>query len=233
MKEITTRVVVYIFLVAMVMLSVVTVNGLPFRILYSFAILMAVSEAISLELVRTCGGSLIHAEKVIFAFTIIGTWVLPLEVLVLALSSAVLSDTFAYIIGKLIGHKLVSSGPFPKASPKKSWEGTIGGVLVEILILSVLFSRGWFGEDLATLKMLVIGLGGVLAVFGDVLASKIKRAMGVKDSNDRLKEVPVFRQIEWILGGRNGHGGYLDRIDSSSLVIAVTSMAVLVMQIIT
>lgn len=232
MKEITTRVVVYVFLVAMVILSVTTVNGLPFRILYSFAIVVAICEVDSLNRIPEIDVPF-DIANVVLGIAMLGALILPLEVLVLALSSAVLSDTFAYIIGKLIGHKLVSSGPFPKASPKKSWEGTIGGVLVEILILSVLFSRGWFGEDLATLKMLVIGLGGVLAVFGDVLASKIKRAMGVKDSNDRLKEVPVFRQIEWILGGRNGHGGYLDRIDSSSLVIAVTSMAVLVMQIIT
>ncbi len=222
MKEITTRIVVYIFLVALVVLSVVTANGLPFRILYSFAILMAVFEIISLEVGMARKLATILIEEIVLAYAMVGVLFLPLEVLVLALAAAVLSDTFAYIIGKLIGHKLIPTGPFLEISPKKSWEGTIGGVLIEIILLGALFLQGALGENLAELKISVILFGGILAVFGDVLASLVKRITGVKDSNDRLKEKPVFRQIEWILGGRNGHGGYLDRIDSSSLVIAAT-----------
>ena len=111
-----------------------------------------------------------------------------------------LYDTGAYCFGMLFGkHRL-----FERISPKKSWEGVIGGVAA--CIAGAYASFYWFDEffqvpDLATW----IGLSVVVAVFatfGDLVESLIKRSVGVKDSGSIIP----------------GHGGVLDRIDSLLLV---------------
>jgi CDP-diglyceride synthetase len=61
---------------------------------------------------------------------------------------------------------------------------------------------------------------------GDITESYFKRRFGVKDSNDFIVQAntPVLKQIEGLLGGRNGHGGFYDRLDSLSLVLAVYTL---------
>ena len=112
-----------------------------------------------------------------------------------------LYDTGAYCVGMLLGkHRL-----FERISPKKSWEGVIGGVAVCVAGAYACFH--WFDEffqvpDLATW----LGLSVVVAVFstfGDLVESLIKRSAGVKDSGSIIP----------------GHGGVLDRIDSLLLVV--------------
>lgn len=122
------------------------------------------------------------------------------------------NDTGAYCIGSLLGrHKL-----FPRISPAKSWEGSIGGAL---FVLAVAYGIGWLdnmeiadAEHTSTvfLGMLSIpewlGLGLTIAIFGtwgDLVESLLKRTLGVKDSGSILP----------------GHGGMLDRFDSSLLAI--------------
>jgi len=115
------------------------------------------------------------------------------------------NDTLAYFSGVTLGrHKL-----WPRLSPKKTWEGTIGG---------------WIGAGLAgalvahfaplpidALTGLAIGLvGGILALFGDLSVSMIKRQVGVKDSGTLFP----------------GHGGMLDRLDSLLFVIPFVYQAV-------
>lgn len=108
---------------------------------------------------------------------------------------AVLTDTCAYFTGYLFGkHKLI-----PKVSPKKTIEGSIGGILGSILGC-ILF--GYF-LNFNLLHMAIIGgIGSVVAQFGDLFASSIKRFVGIKDYG---KLIP-------------GHGGILDRFDSVILV---------------
>lgn len=106
-------------------------------------------------------------------------------------------DTFAYLVGSRIGkHK------FTKISPNKSIEGVIGGFF-GVLIFSYIFKyfvpKIFFGTNLAILSVLLT----IVAVFGDLFESKIKRDLDVKDSST-------------ILGG---HGGFLDRFDSALFVI--------------
>ena len=102
------------------------------------------------------------------------------------------NDTFAYLTGRLLGkHKL-----FPRISPGKTIEGSIGG-LVFTLVGILIFSRC---VDWLPLKA-AIGMGAIAVVFGtlgDLCESMLKRQAGVKDSG-RL--IP-------------GHGGILDRFDS-------------------
>lgn len=114
------------------------------------------------------------------------------------------SDTGAYCCGSLFGkHKL-----FPRVSPGKSWEGSIGGA-VFVIAAAVLV---WYLIDKNSLEPLGmgvaewIGLGLVVVLFGtwgDLVESLFKRTLGIKDSGNILP----------------GHGGMLDRFDSSLLAI--------------
>ena len=120
-----------------------------------------------------------------------------------------LNDTGAYITGSLLGkHKL-----FPRISPGKSWEGSIGGGIFVIAIATLLsyIDENMVFENFGALQTgltLVqwIGLGLVVVFFGtwgDLVESLFKRTLGVKDSGNILP----------------GHGGMLDRFDSSLLAI--------------
>ena len=126
--------------------------------------------------------------------------VLPLSVFVFLW----LNDTGAYLCGSLLGkHKL-----FPRISPGKSWEGSIGGgilvMLVAYFIPSMLDHFSLLTLNFSPLQW--SGLGLVIVVFGtwgDLIESLFKRTLGIKDSGNVLP----------------GHGGMLDRFDSSLLAI--------------
>jgi len=101
------------------------------------------------------------------------------------------SDSFAYFAGRLFGkHKMA-----PKISPKKTWEGFAGGVILT-LVLSF-FVEKYFPE-LRGNWMIVGFLVAVFAPIGDLVESQLKRTFGVKDSGNIIP----------------GHGGILDRLDS-------------------
>ncbi|MBQ3482606.1 MAG: phosphatidate cytidylyltransferase [Clostridia bacterium] len=112
------------------------------------------------------------------------------------------TDTFAYICGRLFGkHKLI-----PSVSPKKTVEGAIGGAIFCALTAVVygLIIQKVFGVTPNYLVLLLSGLAiAVVSQIGDLVMSAIKRQFGVKDYGKMLP----------------GHGGLLDRFDSS---IAVT-----------
>ena len=130
------------------------------------------------------------------------TSLLPLSVFVFLW----INDTGAYVSGTLLGkHKL-----FPRISPHKSWEGSIGGGL---LVLAVSALIGWM-EQSGTVAMdnayfsipEWMGLGLVVVLFGtwgDLVESLFKRTLGIKDSGSLLP----------------GHGGMLDRFDSSLMAL--------------
>ncbi|AZA52972.1 phosphatidate cytidylyltransferase [Chryseobacterium sp. G0201] len=101
------------------------------------------------------------------------------------------SDTFAYLTGKFFGkHKMA-----PKISPKKTWEGYIGGVVLT-LVLSYFIEK--YQHDLRGNWMVVGFLVAAFAPLGDLVESQLKRNFGVKDSGNIIP----------------GHGGVLDRLDS-------------------
>ena len=128
------------------------------------------------------------------------TSVLPLSVFVFLW----INDTGAYCCGSLLGrHKL-----FPRISPGKSWEGSVGGgVFVVAAAIGVWYLTGQYGiNDLQLTMYEWIGLGLTVVVFGtwgDLVESLFKRTLGIKDSGSILP----------------GHGGMLDRFDSSLLAI--------------
>ena len=103
------------------------------------------------------------------------------------------SDSFAYLVGRRFGrHKMA-----PKISPKKSWEGFFGGIAGSVLVWCIL----WFTRVIPLGLPYAFACGvvvAVLGVFGDLIESRIKRGVGVKDSGNLMP----------------GHGGMLDRCDS-------------------
>lgn len=108
-----------------------------------------------------------------------------------------LDDTGAYLVGSLIGKRKL----FERISPKKSWEGFFGG-----LILSLASSQAfaWFAPEISRMNWL--GLAATVVLFGtwgDLIESLLKRTLGVKDSGNVLP----------------GHGGMLDRFDSVMLAV--------------
>ncbi|MBO4637858.1 MAG: phosphatidate cytidylyltransferase [Clostridiales bacterium] len=124
-----------------------------------------------------------------------------------ALFSSWISDTFAYFVGVTLGkHKIV-----PHISPKKTWEGCIGGALATALIVTLYFDLFIYRLDninihIAVFTLLSFFLGFVMSVMsqlGDWTASLIKRRVGIKDYGN------IFP----------GHGGMLDRFDSAFFAI--------------
>ena len=102
------------------------------------------------------------------------------------------TDICAYFTGVTMGkHKLC-----PKISPKKTWEGAIGGVLGSVIlsgIFGLIFVRPFI------VHCLIIGfIASIVSMFGDLTASIFKRKMGIKDYGNLIP----------------GHGGILDRFDS-------------------
>ena len=126
-------------------------------------------------------------------------YLLPLSIFIFLWTN----DTGAYCTGSLFGkHKL-----FPRISPAKSWEGSIGGGILVLIVASVIYFIESQGENLSGLNLIEwLGLGLVVVVFGtwgDLVESLLKRTLGIKDSGNILP----------------GHGGILDRIDSSLMAI--------------
>jgi phosphatidate cytidylyltransferase len=103
------------------------------------------------------------------------------------------NDTGAYLSGMSIGrHKL-----FERISPKKTWEGFIGGMIIAALV--AWFLSGWLGV-VDSIHWVVISLIiSIAGTYGDLVESMLKRSMGVKDSGSIMP----------------GHGGFLDRFDSA------------------
>jgi phosphatidate cytidylyltransferase len=113
------------------------------------------------------------------------------------------NDTGAYCSGSLFGkHKL-----FPRISPGKTWEGSIGGGILVMIVSGVIGYLANSNDDNHMLSIPEwVGLGVVIAVFGtwgDLVESLFKRTIGIKDSGNILP----------------GHGGMLDRFDSSLMAI--------------
>ncbi len=113
-----------------------------------------------------------------------------------------MNDTGAYCVGSLIGrHKL-----FPRVSPGKSWEGSIGGGLVVMGVAGLVATYVDNGAQPMLTVWQWLGLGLTVVVcgtWGDLVESLFKRTLGIKDSGNILP----------------GHGGMLDRFDSSLLAI--------------
>jgi phosphatidate cytidylyltransferase len=109
------------------------------------------------------------------------------------IASLWINDTMAYIIGSLIGKTRMS-----EMSPKKTWEGTIGGVILSATVVFLLTFYVFHFDAISYGAAFLALVASVFGTIGDLLESKLKRLAGVKDSGHIMP----------------GHGGFLDRFDS-------------------
>jgi phosphatidate cytidylyltransferase len=115
----------------------------------------------------------------------------------LLLGIAWLSDTGAYFAGRFFGNRKL----YERVSPKKTWEGFFGGVVLGTIGVVVIARLGV--PSLTVLDAVIIGVGmSSASVVGDLSESLLKRAYNVKDSGSLIP----------------GHGGLLDRVDSVMFV---------------
>lgn len=132
-----------------------------------------------------------------------------LALIVLLFVVTVFTDTFAYLTGMLIGrHKLLEN-----ISPKKTWEGFIGGALIATFVSVMFYIRvinPSVSVPLITGLMLLLSIIGQL---GDLFFSAIKRYYGVKDFSNIMP----------------GHGGILDRLDSIIFVVLAYSLIITIL----
>jgi phosphatidate cytidylyltransferase len=121
------------------------------------------------------------------------------------IASIWINDTMAYLVGSFIGKT-----PLSKISPKKTVEGTLGGIILCITVTGIL---AHFIFQVATVTVFSMSIAAICAIFGalgDLLESKLKRMADVKDSGSFMP----------------GHGGFLDRFDS--LLVAVPAVWIFV-----
>jgi phosphatidate cytidylyltransferase len=123
---------------------------------------------------------------------------LSLTIPLLTIFSLWINDTMAYVVGSFIGKT-----PLSPISPKKTWEGTIGGVILTVIVMALI---AYFTQRIGVVHAgIIAGLAGITGTFGDLFESKLKRMAGIKDSGNIMP----------------GHGGFLDRFDSLLFAVAI------------
>lgn len=124
------------------------------------------------------------------------------------------ADVGAYLLGSALGQRPGARKLAPEISPKKSWWGFAGAVIISTAVSIVLQLTGLFAVPLV--HAVVLGpLFGVCAVAGDLVESIWKRHFGVKDSGNAIP----------------GHGGFLDRLDSSIFTFPIAAVYLILFNI--
>lgn len=168
-------------------------------------------------------GNLLQSQFMIaFPFALMNTLYFVDKYLLLAVFILIwVNDTGAYCVGSLTAkRKNGNHKMFPRVSPKKSWEGLIGGIVLAMGAGALLASFGWFDELASEARQLGPYWISILYAFsvaifgtlGDLVESLMKRTIGVKDSGRFLP----------------GHGGVLDRFDSILLAVPGTMVFTLI-----
>jgi len=172
---------------------------------YEFVKLVKKINPVSYKLISLSGLVYITLPVLLLMYIRLGTGIINgdnfLKVIPCGIIFSIwINDTMAYIVGSFIGKT-----PFTKISPKKTWEGTIGGALLCIVTIALIGNATGFYN----LKdwIIIASCCAVFGTVGDLLESKLKRMANVKDSGSIMP----------------GHGGFLDRFDS--LLVATVFVA--------
>ena len=218
-KNFKVRVSVGVGMFIVALIALYTFDAIPFKIIFGVFAFVSAIELFSFFKKRRKFENVILAI-IELAFLIYGTiFVAQIDAwhfwyIILGVPGY---DIFAYLFGKMFGGKLFKkSRPFPRISKNKTWEGTILGIAMSVGMVAILMAvRGDFAADWMYL------LCGPLALCGDLFESYLKRCFKVKDSNEILIKIPFFAKLEMLVGGSEGHGGFLDRIDSTAFAASV------------
>lgn len=135
----------------------------------------------------------------ILIYTEQGEWLFFSVVLIVALA-----DIGAYFSGRKFGKNKLA----PNVSPKKTWEGVLGGIVANMLLVLLIVIFFQLGVVQWIVVLLLVGATVLASVLGDLLESMVKRHRGVKDSGNILP----------------GHGGVLDRIDGFTAALPVFTL---------
>ncbi|MBC8266516.1 MAG: phosphatidate cytidylyltransferase [Flavobacteriales bacterium] len=140
-------------------------------------------------------------KKITFHFFYVWTLMLVLllevEIILFIFILTWTFDTFAYLVGVKLGkHKIM-----PSVSPKKSWEGFVGGFI--FTLIAAYLSHSYFGFSSLRDPLIISAILPFTATLGDFIESHFKREAGVKDSGNFIP----------------GHGGMLDRMDAFMITI--------------
>jgi phosphatidate cytidylyltransferase len=182
-----------IFLFALLIIELLSASHMRLRdIGYSVGGLLYISLPLGLMIDLRCQG----LGEFFGRFMDFG-WLIP----VIIIASIWVNDTMAYIVGSLIGKT-----PFSKISPKKTWEGTLGGMVLAVLcigfVVAPLLTKRYGSDSMqpgSTVHWFMIAaIASIAGTAGDLFESKLKRQANVKDSGHIMP----------------GHGGFLDRFDS-------------------
>ncbi len=200
------------FIIAVIALY--TFDGIPFKIIYGFFSVVAAVELFSFFKKKFTFTQVILALLQIIFLVCGAIYIARINAddfwyIILGVPGY---DIFAYLFGKAFGGRIFKkSRPFRYVSKNKTWEGTILGLLTSILFVAIrLAVQGAFATSWIYLFC------GFFALIGDLFESFLKRHFKVKDSNERLIKNHWFEKLEMLVGGSVGHGGFLDRVDSTS-----------------
>lgn len=157
------------------------------------------------KLITDAIGLLYIGQAIAIVMTMQAEWIYVVVLLTLVWSN----DVGAYLVGSAVGRHPMA----PKISPKKSWEGFVGGVVFAVATALVWWGLYFQGlvepiDDTVLTKVIWAGMGLVAAlgaVAGDLVESKFKRWLGIKDSG---RIIP-------------GHGGMLDRFDALFFAVPI------------
>lgn len=218
-KNFRVRLIVGISMFVIALISLYTFSSIPFKIIFGLFSFVSLIELLSF-FKRKFSTINIFLAILEIIFLVCGTvFVARTDVdhfwyIILGVPGY---DIFAYLFGKLFGGKIFKkSRPFPYISKNKTWEGTILGLLMAIGLVAIKIAAG---GNLETDWFYL--LCGPLALIGDLFESYLKRKFKVKDSNEIVIKNHCFEKLEMLVGGSEGHGGFLDRIDSTAFACTI------------
>ena len=204
-----------LFIVAVI--AMYTFDGIPFKVLAVLFALLAAAELLSfLTKKHSASATVLVLLELAFLVGCVA-FIMQLSTLQiwLVMFGVCGYDIFAYLCGHLLGGKLVKKHrPFPKISKNKTWEGTVLGLACSVGLVSLLLALTHSADY-------IFLLCGPLAMIGDLFESHMKRQFKIKDSNEIVVKNPFFDKLEFIVGEKEGHGGFLDRIDSAAFACTI------------
>ncbi|MBQ6149676.1 phosphatidate cytidylyltransferase [Candidatus Saccharibacteria bacterium] len=225
-KNFKVRVIIGLSMFVVALIGLYTFDSIPFKVIFTFFSVMSLIELLSFFKNK-------HAPFNVFLalfeiLLIIGGTAFVIKVDLNHFWYIILGvpgyDIFAYLFGKMCGGKIFKkSRPFPYISKNKTWEGTFLGLLTATTFVIIRIStQNAFETDWMYL------LCGPLALTGDLIESYLKRKFEVKDSNEIIIKNKFFKFIELFVGGSEGHGGFLDRVDSTVFTGSVLLIILLI-----
>lgn len=224
-KNFRVRVVIGLSMFIVALIGLYTFDSIPFKIIYGFFAMMSIIELLSFFKKKFSAVNIILAifEIIFLVCSTIFVARVDLNHFWYIIMGVCGYDIFAYLFGKLCGGKIFKkSRPFPHVSKNKTWEGTFLGLATATIFVAIKISTQ---QSFSTDWMFL--LCGPLALCGDLFESFLKRKFKVKDSNEIIIKNSFFKYIELLVGGSEGHGGFLDRVDSTAFTSTVLLVIIL------